>query len=186
MNKLLIPLVILLGSLLYSLFWNTDYRRPKCKDMEFKSCCGGDKDAVLPVDDLLPPPPVEKDTTQENLTPVERTLFTPLDVYFQSGSAGIIRTEEIDSWLAMAKQYLSENPSEKLVLTGHTDSDGPDALNQTLSESRAGKVKQILVSEGFTAGNLVTEGKGETEPIGDNATVEGKQKNRRVSIRLIK
>lgn len=79
--------------------------------------------------------PVE-DTTHVNLTPEEKVLFEPLDVYFQSGKSSINKTEEIDTWLTTAKAYLEKNPNEKLSVTGHTDSDGDDASNLALSERR--------------------------------------------------
>ncbi|MBX2954230.1 MAG: OmpA family protein [Leadbetterella sp.] len=179
MNRFLIPLVILLGSFLYSLFWN-QARRPFCTN--------NTEEAIVEevvVEEALPPV-TETDTTQPDLTPVEKALFEPLDIYFQSGSPNIIRTQELNDWLALAKKYLAENPGEKLSLTGHTDSDGSDELNQRLSENRAAKVRDILVADGFSSTNLETSGKGETQPIADNGTPEGKQKNRRVSIRLIK
>ncbi len=177
MNRFIIPLVILLGSFLYSLYWN-QVRRPFCTDK-----MGEVADQAV-VGTL--PPVAETDTVQLELTPTEKALFEPLDIYFQSGSPNIIRTPELNDWLALAKNYLEENPGEKLSLVGHTDSDGSEELNQGLSESRAGKVRDILTAEGFSGNNLVVSGKGETEPIADNATTEGKQKNRRVSIRLIK
>ena len=182
MNKLLIPLVILLSSFLYSVFWWNPERRPYCDNADSSSAL-----VEVPVEaELPPPPPLEEDTVQLNLTPVEKALFEPLDVYFQSGSSNIIRTQEVTDWLTLAKKYLAENPNEKLSLVGHTDSDGSDELNQGLSERRAAKVSNILTAEGFSGSNLITSGKGEKEPIGDNGTDEGKAKNRRVSIRLIK
>jgi len=179
MNRFLIPLVILLGSFLYSLFWN-QVRRP---------FCANGTEEVATVEEVVVealPPVTETDTTRSDLTPTEKALFEPLDIYFQSGSPNIIRTKEINDWLALAKKYLAENPGEKLSLTGHTDSDGSEELNQRLSESRAARVRDILAGEGFTGANLEVSGKGETQPIADNGTPEGKQKNRRVSIRLIK
>ena len=172
MNKLLIPLLILLGSLLYSLFWNK-VRKPEC---------------VTTTETIMATSPivVQTDSAELNLTPTEKALFEPLDVYFQTASSNIIRTPEINDWLELAKKYLAENPNEKLSLVGHTDSDGSNELNQGLSEQRSQKVKRILVAEGFSDNNLVTSGKGEIEPKGDNATAEGKAQNRRVSIRLIK
>lgn len=179
MNRFLIPLVILLGSFLYSLFWN-QVRRPECADKTGEAVAA-DESVVETL-----PPVTETDTARLDLTPTEKALFEPLDIYFQSGSPNIIRTKELNDWLALAKKYLEENPDEKLSLTGHTDSDGSDELNQGLSEVRAGKVRDILTAEGFSATNLEVSGKGESEPIADNGTVEGRQKNRRVSIRLIK
>lgn len=180
MNRFLIPLVILLGSFLYSLFWN-QVRRPYCTDNMEEAAVVEE----VVVEEALPPV-TETDTARLDLTPTEKALFEPLDIYFQSGSPNIIRTKEINDWLALAKKYLGENPGEKLSLVGHTDSDGSEELNQGLSEIRAGKVRDILTAEGFSAANLEISGKGESQPIADNGTAEGRQKNRRVSIRLIK
>ena len=180
MNRFLIPLLILLGSLLFSWFWNCK-RAPYCPDCQAPSTA-----MVAPVvsaDTVTAP---VEDTTHVNLTPEEKVLFEPLDVYFQSGKSSINRTEEINTWLTTAKAYLEKNPNEKLSVTGHTDSDGDDASNLALSERRAGIVKGILVKDGFSEGALNVIGKGETEPIAENDTPENKAKNRRVSIRLIK
>ncbi|MEZ0541375.1 OmpA family protein [Fibrella arboris] len=75
---------------------------------------------------------------------------------------------------------LKQNPALKFEVGGHTDADGDDASNLKLSEARAGAVKAQLVSMGIDAGRLMTKGYGETKPIGDNKTVEGKTENRRV------
>lgn len=181
MNRFLIPLLILLGSLLFSWFWNCN-RASSCPDCQPKAI-----EAAMPIAaEVAPDTIMTEDTTQANLTPEEKLLFEPLDVYFQSGKSSINRTEEINTWLTTAKKYLEANPNEKLSLTGHTDSDGDDASNLALSERRAGIVKGILVKDGFAEGAMTVIGKGETEPIADNDTPDNKAKNRRVSIRLIK
>lgn len=179
MNRLLIPLLILLGSLLFSWFWNCN-RKDYCPDCQPKAAVAA---APIVADTVTVQ---TEDTTQAMLTPEEKVLFEPLDVYFQSGKSSINRTEEINTWLTTAKAYLEKNPNEKLSVTGHTDSDGDDALNIALSEKRAGIVKAILVKDGFVDTGLTVIGKGESEPIAENDTPENKAKNRRVSIRLIK
>ncbi|MCF8323852.1 MAG: OmpA family protein [Leadbetterella sp.] len=181
MNRLLIPLLILFGSLLFSWFWNCN-RKDYCPDCQPKAAVT----AAPILADTVNVAAQAEDTTQANPTPEEKVLFEPLDVYFQSGKSSIIRTEEIDNWLETAKKYLEKNPNEKLSLTGHTDSDGDDASNISLSERRAAIVKGILAKQGFNSDNLQLIGKGESEPIADNDTPENKAKNRRVSIRLIK
>lgn len=76
---------------------------------------------------------------------------------------------------------LNENPTVNIKIIGHTDSDGDDKLNQTLSEKRAEAVKKILESEfNVNVKRIITEGKGETQPIEDNSTPQGKANNRRV------
>ena len=68
-----------------------------------------------------------------------------------------------------------------LNIIGHTDADGADELNLTLSEQRAQAVKNILISQfNIDENRLETHGKGESEPVDDNTTSEGKASNRRV------
>ncbi|WP_435352952.1 OmpA family protein [Emticicia sp. SJ17W-69] len=77
-------------------------------------------------------------------------------------------------------QILKENVTLKLEIGGHTDADGDDATNLKLSQLRADAVKTKLVELGIDATRLSTKGYGETKPIGDNKTFEGKTENRRV------
>ena len=76
---------------------------------------------------------------------------------------------------------LKANPSVRISITGHTDSDGADAANLTLSQKRVATVKDVLTNEfGIDAARLETDGKGEAKPVADNKTKEGKAANRRV------
>ena len=74
---------------------------------------------------------------------------------------------------------------EVIIAIGHTDSIGSNAYNQKLSVRRANSVKAYLVSKGIEANRIYTEGKGETQPIADNRTKEGRAKNRRVEIEVV-
>jgi OOP family OmpA-OmpF porin len=84
----------------------------------------------------------------------------------------------------LADQAKSMN-LEVVVAVGHADWTGPAAYNQKLSERRAEAVKAYLVSKGIPAGKVYTEGKGETQPIADNKTREGRAQNRRVEVEVI-
>ncbi len=75
--------------------------------------------------------------------------------------------------------------TEVMVTVGHTDSVGSDAYNQRLSLRRAEAVKAYIVSKGVDASRVYTEGKGESQPIADNATAEGRTKNRRVTVEVV-
>lgn len=75
---------------------------------------------------------------------------------------------------------MKEHPELKFEIGGHTDSDGDDTGNLKLSQERADAVKAKLVSMGIDATKLTTKGYGETKPIGDNTSFEGKATNRRV------
>jgi OOP family OmpA-OmpF porin len=74
---------------------------------------------------------------------------------------------------------------EVIIATGHTDSVGTDAYNQKLSVRRADAVKKHLVSKGIAANRIQIEGKGESQPVADNKTDDGRAKNRRVQIEVI-
>lgn len=74
---------------------------------------------------------------------------------------------------------------KKLSIEGHTDDVGGDKYNQKLSEQRAAAVRTYLVEKGIDAGRLVSKGWGETKPIGDNKTEEGREQNRRVEFIIL-
>ena len=76
--------------------------------------------------------------------------------------------------------FLLENASVSIRITGHTDAVGSDEANQILSEGRANAVKADLVKRGVKAERITTEGKGEKEPVASNDTEEGRALNRRV------
>lgn len=81
-----------------------------------------------------------------------------------------------------AVDFLRKYPTSKAVIEGHTDSSGTESYNQRLSEQRARSVYQYLVdTAGISANRLSWIGHGEGRPIADNGSVEGKQRNRRVS-----
>jgi outer membrane protein OmpA-like peptidoglycan-associated protein len=102
-------------------------------------------------------------------------------ILFASGSARI-RPESTPT-LEEIGTMLKEHPELRLAIEGHTDSDGEDAFNQELSESRAAAVKSYLVERhGIDATRLESAGFGESRPVADNADPEGKQQNRRVEL----
>ena len=88
----------------------------------------------------------------------------------------------LESITAILKEY----SSAKFSIEGHTDSDGKDAANMTLSESRAAAVVTYLTQNGISADRLTSKGFGETTPIDSNKTKEGKANNRRVEVKLVK
>ena len=74
---------------------------------------------------------------------------------------------------------------EVVIAVGHTDSVGSSAYNQALSVRRAEAVTAYLVSKGIESNRVYTEGKGLTQPVADNATREGRAKNRRVEVEVV-
>lgn len=77
-------------------------------------------------------------------------------------------------------KMMTDNPELKFSVEGHTDSDGDLAANQKLSEARAKSVLEALVKAGISADRLTSKGHGESKPMTDNDTPEGKAQNRRV------
>lgn len=102
-------------------------------------------------------------------------------IYFATNSARL-RPESTPTLEEIAR-ILKEHPDLRLVIEGHTDGDGEEAHNQRLSEERAASVRAYLVeSHRIAADRLQTAGFGESKPVADNATPEGKQQNRRVEL----
>ena len=100
-------------------------------------------------------------------------------ILFESGSANI--QPQSMGIIRQISQVLQQEKGMKLKIVGHTDSDGSDENNLNLSEKRAEAVKNVLATVyGISSNRLTSEGKGESEPVEDNATIEGKAQNRRV------
>ncbi|MEP2935865.1 MAG: OmpA family protein [Gilvibacter sp.] len=100
-------------------------------------------------------------------------------ILFDSGSS-TIKTQSYGI-IRQISQVLKQDSAMKLLIVGHTDSDGDDAANMTLSKARAAAVRQALISTyGIDGSRLTTDGKGEADPIAGNDSPEGKSQNRRV------
>tara|TARA_R110002049_G_scaffold46851_5_gene135913 strand:+ start:3578 stop:4282 length:705 start_codon:yes stop_codon:yes gene_type:complete len=78
-----------------------------------------------------------------------------------------------------------EFPDTNILVVGHTDSMGSDDYNMTLSKNRAYAVTNYLTQSGVSAGRLTTNWFGETQPVHDNSTAEGRAKNRRVNVAIL-
>ncbi|MFJ4457000.1 OmpA family protein [Pseudomonas sp. NPDC089392] len=72
----------------------------------------------------------------------------------------------------------------KVRVVGHTDNVGSDSYNQALSERRASSVAEFLISQGLEPGKVTSQGRGESEPVTDNESEEGRTRNRRVELHL--
>ena len=104
-----------------------------------------------------------------------------LDVYgitFATGQAAI--TLQSDAVLSDLLAVLNANADWRLRIECHTDNVGDKAANLKLSNARAGAVAAWLTGKGIAAGRLSTAGLGDTQPVADNATEDGRAKNRRV------
>jgi outer membrane protein OmpA-like peptidoglycan-associated protein len=91
---------------------------------------------------------------------------------------------EFEGVLDAGVEALNENPGVRVQVAGYTDSVGTDAYNQGLSERRANAVKDYLASHGVDASRLTAVGFGETNPVADNSTADGRAQNRRVELNI--
>ena len=111
---------------------------------------------------------------------LEEEVTIDMNIEFETNKAEI-RPDHIAE-LNRAVKFLREYPTTNAVIEGHTDSDGAASYNQSLSERRAKAVYEYLINTaGIKASRLTWSGFGETQPIADNTTAAGKQKNRRVT-----
>lgn len=99
------------------------------------------------------------------------------NVFFETGKADI--KSESNAELNRLVDLLKDVPSLKIELSGHTDDQGSDSFNLTLSQDRAEAVMNWLIAKGIDAGRLSAKGYGETVPLASNATAAGRQENRR-------
>jgi OmpA-OmpF porin, OOP family len=106
-----------------------------------------------------------------------------LHVNFATNKATFAKADDAD--VEKAVEFLKKYPTAKFDLEGHTDSTGPKAYNQTLSEKRAEAVKERLVKRGIDPARIHTAGFGDTKPVGDNKTVKGRAENRRVEVLIL-
>src|SRR5450755_2782834 len=128
-----------------------------------------------PAPSAPPPPPAPK--------PVSEKVTMAANAHFDFDKA-VLKPEgraKLDDLVGKLKAV----NLEVVIVIGHTDSIGSDAYNKKLSLRRAGAVKAYLVSKGIEANRIHTEGKGESQPIADNKTREGRAKNRRVEIEVV-
>ena len=108
-------------------------------------------------------------------------LTLTLEVQFDNNSATL--PPQSQSYLDQVAARLNELTLVTGVIEGHTDSNGSAGYNQDLSERRAKSVRDYLVSKGVASSRLTAEGLGETQPIADNTSAEGRAQNRRVVLR---
>ena len=80
---------------------------------------------------------------------------------------------------------MQHHPTLRIELGGHTDNVGNAAANQKLSEQRAKAVYDYLVQHGIAAGRLSYKGYGQTQPVADNSTADGRRQNRRTVFTII-
>ena len=106
------------------------------------------------------------------------------NVFYETDSYKLKSESKVE--LNKVYNLLTDNPDLKIEISGHTDSVGTDSYNKELSNNRARSVYNYLVEKGIRAGRLEFKGYGEKQPIAPNETEEGRAKNRRTEIKVLK
>lgn len=103
-------------------------------------------------------------------------------ILFDTNSATLRPASQAD--IVKMAATLQKYPDTNVLVEGHTDNTGTDAINLPLSERRAQSVADATVAQGVSSSRVTTKGLGSSDPVGDNSTAEGKQANRRVEIAI--
>ena len=116
--------------------------------------------------------------------PVEEITHLPenLIIHFAFDRSDFKPVEETSRFLSECKAYLEKEPGAKIDITGHADATGTTTYNQALGMRRAESVKSYFVGQGIPAEMIVSSSMGESVPVADNATPQGRAKNRRTEI----
>lgn len=143
--------------------------------------CPGTPSGVQVDANGCPPEPAVVEEVEEVVVVEDETIVVR-DLLFAFDSAALDPADKakLDT---IASRLRNEAPTAKLTITGHTDSVGSDSYNQKLSEKRAHSVTDYLVSTGIPKGSIAgVSGAGESQPVADNGTADGRALNRRVEI----
>lgn len=124
---------------------------------------------------------LRREIAELNAKQTDRGLVVTLgDVLFETGKSDLKANAHTN--LTKLAGFLNQQPDRSVVIEGHTDSQGSDSYNQTLSQNRADSVKVFLIQQGVASNRIMAIGKGETSPVASNDTSAGRQLNRRVEI----
>ncbi len=139
---------------------------------------GGNAGAAAPAPTPAPAP----EPTPEPEAPVAQVVRVELDVKFDFDKS-VVKPNSYGDVKNLA-DFMAQYPATNVEVAGHTDSVGPDAYNQKLSQRRADAVKQVLVKDGVAPSRVTAVGYGESRPVADNATEAGRAVNRRVEAQV--
>lgn len=130
---------------------------------------------------------IEKEIPGAEVKRVEDGILVTFDegsgVYFDTNKSNVNTASQsaLDKLVSVFKEY----PDTNLLIVGHTDSSGNDEYNMKLSKERAYAVTNYITGHGVSTNRLTTNWFGETQPTHDNATAEGRAKNRRVNVVIV-
>jgi outer membrane protein OmpA-like peptidoglycan-associated protein len=131
-------------------------------------------------DDSADTAPVEKKAVRLSQTPRGAMISSDERILFDSGKSDIKPDGEI--FLDRVATILKDKTTANVLVEGHTDNVGSAQSNLLLSQARAAAVKRGFLARGLKDTRIQTQGYGQTKPVADNATPDGRQANRRTEI----
>lgn len=129
----------------------------------------------------IPEPPME-----EPEVPVEEPMPDNMMIYFEFDNSSFKTDAKIDIGVTDLKSWSDKNPKSIILITGHSDEIGSSEYNQVLGYKRALAVQEYFGKKGFNEDNLIAGSKGENKSVSDQTTEEGRARNRRAEITIIK
>ena len=153
---------------------------PAGASVDAKGCqLDSDGDGVVDGADKCPDSPADKPVDADGCTIVSVVLKS---VNFKSNSSELTpgSNKELDKAVAAMNKY----PQLRIEIQAHSDSMGEAGYNQSLSDKRANSVRDYMIDKGIAANRMEAKGYGESQPIADNGTKEGRLTNRRVELKV--
>jgi outer membrane protein OmpA-like peptidoglycan-associated protein len=126
---------------------------------------------------------LEKIPVATTATPKVNKAIVLNKIFFESGEATLLKKSDLE--INYLVDLMKEQPTLKIKIIGHTDDVGSEADNLKLSQDRAAAVVTALVNKGIANIRLQSEGLGESSPIADNQSEEGKKQNRRTEFLIL-
>lgn len=127
----------------------------------------------------------EEELSEEELAHLkEKLTASSANLYFETGATSLIVDDSLRQYILDLKRYLKVKKEAYILVVGHTDNVGEVQQNMDYGQQRADFTRDILSRAGINSAQIRTDSKGETEPMATNDTEEGRNKNRRVEIKL--
>jgi OOP family OmpA-OmpF porin len=128
--------------------------------------------------------PEPKNTVADSLAQLYDSMPKDLMIYFEFNKVKFKTDPQTDISVSDFKKWLEKYPASMLSVTGHTDLVGTIEFNQKLGLKRAEVIQKLLVEKGIPSTRIIPDSKGESQPLGDYLTPEGRAKNRRVEVSI--
>jgi OmpA-OmpF porin, OOP family len=135
---------------------------------------------------IVQPAPESQSTEADSLMKVLASMPKDLLIYFEFDKTKFKPDPQTDSSVVSFKEWLDKHPEAVLSITGHTDFIGSPDYNKALGLERAEIIAKYLEGKGIPPNKMITDSRGEEQPIASHITSEGRAKNRRTEVKIKK